>query len=289
VPGEVSDQEVLRALDNWSRTPGPENALVSRLCEDEQFASVWDHFSYLLPDYQVCDLADEVIAFVIGRDGAKAAGDNPGVRALARRAGATSRRDTASREWLESKVRSALPVSIRLCTDLYLDWAAFAAGIIAPGDRDAVRRAMIDAAKGTFTVANPKALLDALDDAVPYALYQFVCVPGDERAPSSASDAASWQWLGPVLLAAAKLQPGKMIPQLAHLVCDTQHGPRGQWSVQIVDQRVAQVFGEGTNALISLLSQPVDTPVETDKEYLRLAREQAIHWKPPQLGPASPG
>jgi hypothetical protein len=81
-------------------------------------------------------------------------------------------------------------------------------------------------------------------------------------------------WFAPVLLAAAKLDPKKMIPQIGHLVIEHDADFRSnQFDIDL--KRVNEMFGERTRELLRLLSREVDASNESEKEFLRNLREKA--------------
>jgi KAP family P-loop domain len=276
-PGEISDQETLRAIARWVREPVATSSLVQRMLSEEKFAGVWYHFGSAVPENMFLRLADQVFEAVLQRDGARASMDHAGVQAITSRAGNHRRDDDANREWLISRLRGVLPRSLDFCNGLYYWWTSPHKSFVSLADRQRIREAVVSEAQRAF-IANPKAVLNAITEEIPYSIYQLVFVADGESMPSVLRDPAEWQWFAPVLLAAAALDQNRMIPQLARLVMDRQRDTMAVETLTVLSERLIGMFGDHADEVMTLLAKAAPHGSETEKEYLVRVKEKAAEW-----------
>jgi KAP family P-loop domain len=278
MPGELTDQEVLHAMEQWLTVPTMDQALVQRLSCEESFADVWLHFSERVPDGKVLDLADQVFAVVREKKGAEAAADHRGLRALRRRLDGYDAGQGVSIDWLQAKICATLKWSLQLCAELYCDWPSVVSPAVRAEGRDRIRETIVSAAKEQFVASNPRALLGVLSEKHTYSLRWFVFPPDNQCRPSRLREPSDWRWFGAVLLAAAKADQTKMLPQIAHLIGDSEDSTGDRASVTIRRERVTGIFGADAEELMCLLSRGLAAAPESNADFLRIVSDQASQW-----------
>ena len=276
-PGELRDQEILRATEDWNKNPTADRSLVQRLYAEEKFAETWDHFSHRVPDSLVLKLASQVFGLILSRDRSRARGEHPAAEAIWRRATRIMERNDGHRVWLESMIRGALCSSLQFAVDLFHDWASVHNGILArPEDRQMVHRAMVEDVKATFSAANGQSLLTILNDAWPFTIYQLMVLPGRNSQDGELADGADWKWAAPILLAAAQADRAKMIPQLAHLLNDARTGRHGESVPMLNETRILGIFGSRAREALTFLSEETQAEQAQEQTFLDAVRRQAM-------------
>jgi hypothetical protein len=289
--GEIRDQEVLRAIEEWVASLSLNGALIKRLATEKPFALVWKHFAERIPGTRFLQLAEQVIGTVLNRERSRASDAIPGICAVLNSVGLNRADHDTNRQWLENEIRISMPWSLWLACDLYDDWTDCRNGFVRPEDVEKIRRTMVEAAKERFTESDPQTLLRTLDETCPYTIRWLVLPPDNSFKRSILRDPKDWKWFAPVLLAAAKLDPKKMIPQIGNLVVDRDANARDrQANVTIIIDQVRAMFGDRTRELLRLLTTEIEPTNEEAATFLRKFREQAqelLSKKPEVDGQAS--
>lgn len=272
--GEVRDQQILREIELWNKAD-PKCSLAAKMCENERFAEIWEHFALGMRREEWLELATQVFQKLIERDGPVASGESPAAAAIYRRCSQYGCGDK-SLSWLMDQISWCLPLSLRLANDCYGYWSAPPPNsIIRPEGRKAVRLHMVGEAKKQFGHGRPGALLKAIDGEFPYSVCQLLFPSdsaGDRTALRSPGD---WEWFGPSLLAALELDPRKMVPQLAHLVVvlDDEFGERG---LRLNEQVISGLFGSGAPRVLRLIATEIDVVAPREHSEQEAAQMQAV-------------
>jgi hypothetical protein len=274
-PGDIRDQDVLRAIDDWSEFPNVDRLLVQRLCSDQLFAAIWEHFSWRVKDDDLLKLASQLFGTILDQDGAKASARHPAVLALWR----SCRRLSQNRDrvpWFESMIRSAMSRSLLFAVELYDYWGFLRHGFVSTEERNHLREAMVDEARRRYHLSDPQSLVDVLYKDCPYALRWFILPTDNEQLPSLLRNPADWRWFGPVILAAARSAPDETIPHVAALVCDhkDRNGPKSH--PVLILERVQEIFGNQSRELLMLLARPIDGYDGPIEETVKIIRQEAL-------------
>jgi len=281
-PGEVADQDALRAIRGWVGNPDSTD-LACRVASDDRFAVVWASFGHLMPSDRFLAFARQVIDLLVARAGPGPVGEVAWA-ALRRLGSELGTAEAVHRDWLIEAIEAVLPRNLGLAVDLYHDWTEGRRFLAHPEERGAVRAAVVEAARRHFTEAEPAVLLGAIHPARPYTLYQLVFPPDGTAPPSRFQEPADWAWFAPAVLAAAQADPGKMVPELAYLVSTRGEPVRGQFQQVIHPERLEGLFGSSSPLVLDLLASiPRHLPEARWPEFRRL-REQAV-----EMGGTCPG
>lgn len=300
VEAEIRDQEVLRAMRD-GRTDGPQRAaLVERLAKHEPFSHKFEQFASRnlssvvdLDGDGIRGLATDLFALVLNRLSAAAAAKSvPGYFALWRSLYNKPASDHHA-AWLTAEARKAMSRSLGFAVELLYYWGEIKYGLLNAADQAAVHRSMVEHGRELFA-AEPARLVSVLHPSDPASVVRLAFPP--DVAP--ASD-VSLPWLGSTLLAAARIDPSLLVPQIGYLLSEGSH----QWirtaaglpsDVQTVyrlsDERLGMFFPDPAGRLdvLQLLAESpsitgVDGPtthmVEMLRDEAKRCLESATHEK----------
>jgi hypothetical protein len=175
--------------------------------------------------------------------------------------------------WLSDQMVKALPISVRLACDLFHDWTDLSHGFLKKPDVFAIRERMRHTAQACFSEKNALAMTKALDMDHPYALRWLVMPPRSQWGPSIV-DTEQWTWFAGTLLAAARIDPERMVVQIGHLLTETT-GDAPDGRIVIPAERVQSLFGDRREEVLRLLAQELNPTAHSDKHFLRMVREAA--------------
>ena len=277
-PEELRDQTVLGNIQRWqaSRDDALTDNLVAASEGSEQYARVWQHFSFLHSDAELMELAGAVVARVLERDGSAAAGDHNSIIALCL---ACSRRPQEGqfKDWIQDLILSAVPMSLHMAIDLYYYWTGNH-GVVPDTQRGIIRRAIVEAVRDSIRTSED--LARALATKHPYTVMRLIT---QTDVDTTVSAYEPWRhYLPPLLIDGAKHDPEIIIPELANLAGDEQSGHRAlgpQYPPVFVRrykvdrERMKVLFGERLDEALSLLAE-----YDGDNPYAVRAKEDAKSW-----------
>jgi hypothetical protein len=220
-PGELRDQEVLGDIERWKQDRGgPMFLRLFNTTDDApRYVNVWEYFAWRIEDEDLFDLAGGLIDETLRADGREAnMKSRPVLLATWRRLNRRGQRPE-SVAWLQAQITLALPVSLRFADDLLYYWAGNH-GIVSGEGRAVVRRSMLNTARAAFpdAAALLRTVVDTEENRQGYALVHFVRPPNAREHIDI--EPRGREWLAPLLLEAARLQPYLVIPNLIHMVGD---------------------------------------------------------------------
>jgi hypothetical protein len=103
-------------------------------------------------------------------------------------------------DWLIQQIRSAVPTSLGLATELFQYWASTRHGIVGDDDRRRVRQELVASARAELT--SDDRLLKALGSAHDYPLTRLIFPPPTDEPPDSIPF-EDWGWLVGTIIDAA--------------------------------------------------------------------------------------
>jgi hypothetical protein len=275
LPGELKDQDVLRDMEEWktSRSGPMIGKLVSATSDDEQYVKVWEHYAARrLSEDELIDVAQTLIRDLLARDRADSTIQHPAMIAVWRRCNRRVERNTKT-EWLADQIRSVLPASLGFGTELFQYFGSTRHGIVDADARAKLRAAVVDRAKASLT--DPASLLASLGTVHEYPLTRLIYPPPTDE-PADTVELEHWAWLVPIIIDAAKINPDRIIPDIAVLVGDTVHGFRtGQFEQRYKLKRewLTKIFGDRSDDVIALLAD-----YQGSHEWAREAKQEALTW-----------
>ena len=212
-PSELRDQSVLRDIDEWKRTR--RRPLLDRLLAssdaDEEYSSVWQHFSYRHTDAELMQLVDELVTMIKERDGSAAAAGHRALIAIWRRCSHQLRKNEQT-DWLRALIVNAIPVSLHLANGLFYYWTG-QYGIVDDAGRAEIRRSIV--ANVRATVGTGDDLARVLTPEHPYAIGHLITQTG---ADANLAALEAWSdYLPAILIDAGKSHPDLLMPELANL------------------------------------------------------------------------
>ncbi len=277
-PAELRDQTVLRDIERWqaSRDVALVDKLVAASEGSEQYARVWEHFSFRHSEAELMELTERVVADVLERDGSSAEGDHSAMLVLWRRC---NRRLPQGRfaDWLQTLILSAVPVSLHFVNGLYYYWTG-RHGIVTDTQRTSVRRSIIEAVRDTVRTGGNLAKVLATDH--PYTVTRLITQTG---ADTGLRAFQAWRdYLPSVLIDGAKSGPEIIIPELATLAGDEQSGITAAGTkyppvfinrYKIDRERMTALFEERLDEALALLAE-----YDGDNAYAVRAKPDAEAW-----------
>jgi hypothetical protein len=274
LPGEIRDQDVIKDIRAWkeSRSVTMVERMVVAAPTSDQYVKVWEHYSQILSEGELVELAGTVVSEVLKRLRANASMQHPAMLAVWRRSNRRVARDSQT-DWLIEQIRAAVPTSLGFATDLYQYWASVPHGVVSPEHRSRVRSAEVDAVRSSL--ANIASLLASLGSEHPYALTRLVYPPPTNEPPDTVP-ANSWGWLTELIVAAAKDAEEQIVPDVAVMIGDTTHGFRsGRFEQQYKLKRewMSELFGNRTLEMLRILAD-----YDGSHEYAIAAKEEARQW-----------
>jgi hypothetical protein len=285
LPGEIRDQDVLRDIDAWksSRSGRMIGNLKAATSDEDQYKKVWEHYAARrLSDDELIDVAHTMISDLLARDGADATINHPAMLAVWRRSIRRFNRDSRT-EWLADQIRSALPISLGFATDLFNYFGSTKHGIVGYEHRAQLRAAVVDCARATFTDAS--SLLATLGTVNDYPLTRLIFPPPTDEPPDTVG-LDEWAWLVPIIIDAARVNPDRVLSDVAVLVGDTIHGFRtGQFQQRYKLKRdwLTKIFGDRSDDVIALLAN-----YQGSHEWAREAKQEAQTWLSERSAPSKP-
>ena len=259
-PSELRDQSVLKDIDRWKHTRGG-GPLLDRLLAasdaDEDYARVWEHFSYRHTDAEVMQLVERLVAMIKERDGSAATADHGALIALwrqcNRRLGKKEQRD-----WLQGLIVDAIPVSLNLANGLFYYWTG-QHGIVDDAGRAEIRQSIVATVRATVRTGDDLARVLTSED--PYAIRHLVVRTGTD-ADLTALEAWS-DYLPALLIDAATTRPEQLVPELANLAgadgshavaADGGYPPKFINPYEIDRDRLTTLCGERLDDVLQLLA-----------------------------------
>jgi hypothetical protein len=275
---ELRDQEVLRLIDSANR--GDTVALAVQFLADARSPLVWEVFGQRMRNEQLLPLATEVVRLLLERDGSSADGEGGPMIVIwnAARRVEPGLVDVAS--WLESQLVSILPQSVRMCVDLFDFWASGSSRLVDDSPSTEIRRKLFETAQHSFTADSPDSIIKALDRENPHTLSRLIHASGENAILAMTKD---WNWLGLTLLAAIKLNPKIMGPQIAHLFGTYSLVPtRGELSTlcKLDHEAIEEMFGARTHEIYTAISKTegIETDKFNDQPAMNAVRVEAKKW-----------
>ena len=195
-------------------------ALAEQMSKDAQFANTWEHFAYSAGKENLLALASAINQSILDRDKCNATGENSGLIAVWRQVGKWIGPTPSGKDWIETEIHRAMPISIRFVNDLFYYWASARYGIVDPTEINSVREYVICDATQVFEY-RPDFLITALGTQYEYVLRHLVFPPDhDGRLANELLQASRWSWLGNTLIEAAITSPEYVVPQLIHVLAN---------------------------------------------------------------------
>jgi hypothetical protein len=253
-PTEIRDQTVLRAMREWSESPS-NSTLANDLCLSSRFVQIWEYFANWVPVPDLLDLASQVLDHIRGRDGAKASSGERHEAVIALWRLAHKEKCENGQDWLLDQIGRSMAISLHLVNDLYYYWASIHYGVVATEqDRNAIRQGLVEQAKHMLTTDGEDTLIRILNPEYPYSVYQLVCPPDQNEPPSVLTQPSDWQWLSPILLAAAARAPIQIIPEIVSLVTDSDYRGAGEFHARWNATLLEGIFAADVRRVMEILS-----------------------------------
>ena len=277
-PDELRDQTVLGDIERWqtSRDDTLIYSLVNASEENEQYARVLQHFSFLLSDPELMELTEEVVAKVLTRDGPAAPGDHPAIIALW--VACNRRRHRVQfTDWIQDVILRAIPTSLHLVNQLCYYWTG-KNGVVSDIQGEMIRRAIVEAVRDSIHTSRD--LTRVLARKHPDTIKQLIT---QTYVDTSVSAYEAWRhFFPPLLIDGAKHDPEIIIPELATLAGDEQSGatatgpqdpPVFVRRYKIDRDRMAALFERRLDEALELLAN-----YDGDSPYAVRAKDDARSW-----------
>lgn len=285
---EVRDQEVIKAIDAWRKTPDnplymfKEKSLYLNLLDDAKFSVRFEHFSErLLKGHEIRSIASEVITLAIKKYGKFAHVDAiPGFIPLWRLAIREPISPETHQAWVLGEVTKAIPICLRFANDIYYYWRTNREDEInTKAIRSASRPQIITYAKSCFG-DKPKLFLEVLDPKFMYTSYHFCFHFSTLDEGGAGFSHPDWIWFSNLLLDAAKIDPQCIIPQIVCFVTDEQHSFESGFTFVFKDDFAKEFWPDRYDELMHLLVRPISYEGFSDREVGRLkeASKAALAW-----------
>ncbi len=260
-PGEIADQAVLGDIDRWNA--GADTALLAGLVastdEEDQYVLVWEHFAFRHSDDQLAALINEVIDFLLARDGASADAKHTAAIALWRQGHRRFPQDSKS-AWLGDLILRAVPVSARMVNGLYHFWTGDQ-GIVGEEAQDQIREAVAKSIRLSIQTYDDLARV-LPQDRSPYELGRLISQTGRN---STAAAFAEWrEHISPLLLEGSRQRPEVFLPELANMAGDREsslvaaandYPPIFAGRYRIDRERFEALFGNHSEEALRLLAE----------------------------------
>lgn len=262
---EAKDQHVLRLMQDVENQESG-RALAENIAESEQASSAFEHFGDLIEAQQLLSLLALVYEVLrkkrgrhFGRD------DAPGFfscwRLLKRK-----ELPTEFEDWLADELKKCIPGHLRMLTDIYYFWLGTDKHNFQ--ERIKAREAVITTAHKRFTAEN---LAKAFDPSFPYTLFHLIFT-SDYKQPEEVpfSKASDWKWVAALLLQAAYLNPGEILPQIIILVNLDEGRDRERLRYTFDEKRLEEFFGNESKELLKLIAGGFPIYQEMDQQVQHL-------------------
>jgi hypothetical protein len=268
---EIRDQTVLTDINEWRRRTN-DNMIVRLMQTDEaddRYARVWDHFA--TTQFTVTELlpiASEIHSRLLRRQGRTVVFDKAPASMSTWHLLHKAQRDGLN-DWLIAEIRRALPISLLFAADIYGWYGSVPNGIVSTEGRSQLRTALIDAARETFR--EPVALISALSEDQPHALWRFIAPSGKDEPPDIVT-LVDLRWFAEVVTDAARISPALIVPDIVGTFGRfghrfNRHGDTGAGfgiieTYSLDRDRFAEFFGVRTDDMLAVIAEfRTDTPV----------------------------
>jgi hypothetical protein len=279
---EVSDQEVLRQIDDWRRSDANSPALAQYLYEHENSVRVWEHLQESFETPELLKLADFLFEILLRKEGPSASAENMAALGVWRRANRHLSTTPSNAEWLANNMTRALPVSLEMGVSLYYYWASPQHGIVDRAGRDGCRQALVEEFRALMQRVGAEGLIKILHKDHPFALLRLVFPPDHQaESPSVLSEPGDWQWFAPVILSAAEHSPQQIVPPLACLVCKSQYAAAANAPIFVYGldlDHATGIFGQNLRRLMECLTKEVLVEDKSCDEVVAAVRSDARAW-----------
>ncbi len=290
---ECRDQDVLRMIDQASVSGI--NELARCMFDSEQFSLQWQQWEERFPVSLLLPLASELFRLELEKNKSRASHNHDAHRVVWLRSLRHRGELTDTLEWLKSEIRRCVPVSIGFCNRLFGRWAGRLDQSIFVGDqsqlqqiRTEVRGLIWSEVKGHFENGKPADLLAVLNHSEPWhyeqvdQLHNLVLATDADggnldqlfRSP------ADWSWLAETTIAAARIDPGLMMPLIVAIFARERSEPKTRQPVldRFDDSIIRGFFGSKANEAVELIQQHADL-FEKSSHYPRhRVREITAAW-----------
>jgi hypothetical protein len=288
--GEVRDQEVLSAMDQWLANESVE--MISRLAsgqKDDRYARIWEKFARRIPNERFPDVVDQLFKRIVAdvsREGRSVR--NTAFMACWREHYRRSVTALIGPATLNVMIATALRESLEFANDLYYFWTSTKNGPFTPVQRTEVRTALVAKARELFVGSGQ--LLRALRvDGEGWAL-RTLLLPADQDEPASVNrDPEGWRWISASVLAALGERPGIMARQVAALVGEVNQGlAEGTLTstYTLNRDRCSAVFGPDVQTVLAELARAGS---DSDDWLTQQAASAAQAWLDELRAPSGPG
>jgi hypothetical protein len=141
-----------------------------------------------------------------------------------------------------------------------------------------VRNGFIASGKQIFG-NNSEALIKAIDPDYMYSVNHFMVHYSTSKGGGPGFKLDEWRWFIKVLVEAGEKNPQVVIPQIVTLVVKEQRLTEG-FSHELDEERLQELFGDGQQRVIHLLSKEIDISRFDirDKDRIQFAQQAAIKW-----------
>lgn len=271
--GEIPDQVILHGIQYWKTNPNnivyQGYTLSEAILQIEGFAATFEHFGNSLNGHEILSLAGEVLELIRKENvslpkGAQYFGfielwrlslDQP-----------VPEHDT----WLLAEIRKTVPISLRLANELYYYWRNQDHFMVSSKDKTpALRDGFIEAARQTYE-NNGQALVDAIMPEYIYDIHHLMIYYSEPDGGGPGFNPAEWKWLTKVLLAAGKINPQVIIPQLACLLTNEASTLKKGFAYSFNEERFNALFGEDKSVTVELLATRIDTASYDERDRNRI-------------------
>lgn len=280
---EVSDQEILIALNEWNKDRQKKafrnmNMQEALLSSKEVLNKVQQFKKFIEPE-TLRALAQEQFQITLAEKKNKASREN--CPAISEWFLLTPDELVLNTEdwhnWLFEQIKTSLPVSLRYANDLYHFWLDSKRYSTLK-----LRSKIIEEAKQIYGT-NPEVLIEAIDPNCS-SVTHFARELSDENLGGQGFTPEEWQWLGDVLFKAVKINQQIIIPQIVILIgnFESHRDPRSEqiYKYELQTDIAKGIFGNNFKQLMHLLTEDIDLSIYADdiKNYVQLCQNCAKKW-----------
>lgn len=281
--GEIRDQEVLRAIREWSQYDGNDDKKgileesLEALCSDKRYTDVFEHFAGdgVLDGKKIRSLASLVFRRMRARYGVGAHADIcPGFISLWRLAIHEPINESAHESWVVNELSKSVNVSLRLANDIYYYWRYNARAEMPQGRAGRTRSRYIEVFRSHFD-GQPERFVNILDPSFMYSAYHFSVLYDSEEEGGPGFDGAKWRWFANLLLDAAYVDAQVVVPQLVTFVVSEK---RNDYTLAYSpNQELARsMFGHNLSLLLDILKTDIDLTPFDERERARIRTAQNL-------------
>ncbi|OHB59690.1 MAG: hypothetical protein A2173_02675 [Planctomycetes bacterium RBG_13_44_8b] len=290
---EIGDQTILKAMKAWQENHsnkgfvhnGQTMTLADAIFQLDSLSDKIEQFGTHFESKEICELASELFKMALEKDGNKAEeGTCPCFTNLWRLYHKKNCIKTEHENWLIDEIKKALDISLHFSIDLYYYWRHTTNHSVQSKEATPeLRKKVVEIFREKFE-GKPENLVKIMEQGNPWGLYHLIYL---ERE----SEPEKWDWLGNVLLSAAKIDPKLILSYVACLISETKRvhipGPdrSDSFDNKINYDAIKEIFGDNVKAVMELFSKEFEYPELADdfhhaqtRSVIQSDREEAKAW-----------